>query len=537
MGQLRYLDDDGQLQTLELTEDKLSIGRGEECRLRIESDLVSRQHAQLLREPDGKWRLKDMGARNKTVVNGQPVKELLLATGDIIRIGERILEYIEGTTRPMAKLREYLITDRQDPPGCEWVKTRDPFVITTQQAEQLGALVEQAGVAPRVEDLADRALSRLLIDMGAERGLVALKGDEAKGLEILSVRGMGHKPSGAPFVGISQSFIYSGLLQHVAGRYPADGQSPSTESDYPATALVAPLISGGRELGVIYLDRPLGRKAFPGGSLRHLLAAGAVLGAAMLRAQRRLGALLDQHAPAYLAVNRRLQSELLVLPSGGEAFQAATRLVPGAEKCGDLQETILLSDHRIVMVMTDAGGMGVSGLMQSMGIYAGLRAALEIQEEALDLGAAMAAVNRTLCGRAARQLVGCGVVLIDLTAGRLAYINAGLKPPLLLVGPQRLVTLEKTAPMLGADPEAQFESAYADLSAKFRVIMHTDGLTDASSPAGESYGEERLHEVLLQPESFSSPERTVDAVVEDLERHTGHTPPADDVLVLVVSHE
>jgi len=348
---------------------------------------------------------------------------------------------------------------------------------------------------------------------------------------------LSHKPAAGPFVGISQSFVYSGLLQHVAGRYPIDGTPPDTEHEYPATALVAPLVSGRRELGVIYLDRPMGRRPFPASSLHHLLGAGAVLGAAMTRAQRRLSALLDQQAPAYLAVNRRLQSELFVLPSGGELFEASTRLVQGAEKCGDLQETMVLDDNRLVMVMTDAGGMGVSGLMQSLGIYTGLRVALESQEETVDLGAALAAVNRTLCGRPVRQLVGCGVVLIDLTAGRLSYANAGLKPPLLLVGAQRLVTLEKTTPMLGADPDSNFEPAYADLSSRFRVIMHTNGLTDALSPAGDSYGEERLHEVLLQPESFAAPDRTIDAVIQNLEEHLGQAPPGDDILILVVAHD
>ena len=537
MGQLRFLDENGQLQTRELLEDKLTIGRDEDCELQVEDDLVSRQHAQLLREPDGKWRLKDLGARNKTVVNGQPVSEVLLAAGDIIRIGERILEYGEASARPTANLREFFITDRQDPPGCEWIKTREPLILSVGQMEQLSALVEQAGVAPRVEDLADLALSRLLIDLGAERGLVALKGDEAKGLEILSVRGLSRRPTVGAFVGISQSFVYSGLLQHVAGRYPSDGDHPVTEQDYPSTALVAPLVGGGRELGVIYLDRPLSRRAFPVGSIHHLLGAGAVLGAAVIRAQRRLSALLDRQAPAYLAVNRRLQSELFVLPSGGELFETGTRLVHGVEKCGDLQETMLLDDNRLVMVMTDAGGMGISGLLQSMGIYAGLRVALEAQGETVDLGAALAAVNRTLCSRSVRQLVGCGLVLIDLTAGRLSYINAGLKPPLLLVGAQRLVTLEKAAPMLGADPDAHYEPDYADLSSRFRVILHTNGLTDALSPAGESYGEERLHEVLLQPESFSAPERTIDAVIQDVEKHLGQVQPSDDILILVVAHE
>ena len=180
--------------------------------------------------------------------------------------------------------------------------------------------------------------------------------------------------------------------------------------------------------------------------------------------------------------------------------------------------------------------MGISGFIHSMSIFSALRVALEAQEETADLGAAFEAVNRTLSSRSARQLVGCAAVLVDLTAGRISYINAGLKPPLLVVGPQRLVTLEKTSAMLGADIESTYDPAFADLSSKFRVIMHTDGLTDALNPAGESYGEEQLHECLLQAEAFDAPERMIDLILASLDEHTGSSAASDDVLILVVAH-
>jgi sigma-B regulation protein RsbU (phosphoserine phosphatase) len=186
--------------------------------------------------------------------------------------------------------------------------------------------------------------------------------------------------------------------------------------------------------------------------------------------------------------------------------------------------------------MTDAGGMGVSGLMQSMAIYAGLRVALENQEDTVNLGAAFRAVNHTLCARSSRQLVACAAVLIDLTAGRLAYVNAGLPAPLLLVGPQRLVTLDKSVPMLGVDAGAAYEPTFVDLSSKFRVVLHTDGLTDALNATGEPFGEERLHEALLQPGAFGTPEQLLDKIVETHESHLGQAPNTDDALILTVAH-
>lgn len=57
-----------------------------------EDEAVSREHAQLLAQPDGSWSLVDKGSANGTYVNGNPEpipRDLLvpLADGDVIRLG------------------------------------------------------------------------------------------------------------------------------------------------------------------------------------------------------------------------------------------------------------------------------------------------------------------------------------------------------------------------------------------------------------------------------------------------------------------
>jgi two-component system response regulator AtoC len=71
---------------------ELVIGRAPECGLKLEDDLVSRQHAQVLVVPDG-LRLTDLGSRHGTVVNGKRLggAAKLLASGDAITIGRTVL--------------------------------------------------------------------------------------------------------------------------------------------------------------------------------------------------------------------------------------------------------------------------------------------------------------------------------------------------------------------------------------------------------------------------------------------------------------
>ena len=71
----------------------VTVGRSQEADLHIPHKSVSRQHCEILREGDA-YRLRDLGATNRTRVNDLPVTETLLADGDHITLGETILKFI-----------------------------------------------------------------------------------------------------------------------------------------------------------------------------------------------------------------------------------------------------------------------------------------------------------------------------------------------------------------------------------------------------------------------------------------------------------
>lgn len=71
----------------------LVIGRGPDCDLQLSQTSVSRRHCQLFRDGD-RYRIRDLGATNRTFLNEQPVIEAWLADGDHITIGQSILKYV-----------------------------------------------------------------------------------------------------------------------------------------------------------------------------------------------------------------------------------------------------------------------------------------------------------------------------------------------------------------------------------------------------------------------------------------------------------
>lgn len=63
------------------------IGRHDNCKIRIASEDVSKQHCRLKHKPDGLY-LKDLGSRNGTFLNDERITdEVKVKPGDLLRIG------------------------------------------------------------------------------------------------------------------------------------------------------------------------------------------------------------------------------------------------------------------------------------------------------------------------------------------------------------------------------------------------------------------------------------------------------------------
>src|SRR6266851_4937106 len=79
-----------------LSDEELTIGRGEKNTIVVDLDNVSRRHAKIS-ERQGKYFLEDLGSTNGTYLNDEEVvQEMSLRSGDFVKVGGSIFKFLSG---------------------------------------------------------------------------------------------------------------------------------------------------------------------------------------------------------------------------------------------------------------------------------------------------------------------------------------------------------------------------------------------------------------------------------------------------------
>lgn len=73
-----------------------TLGRHISNDLQLDDDRASRMHARLLYRADH-WHVEDCGSLNGTYVNSQVIQQTVLESGDLIRIGDRLMLFVDGS--------------------------------------------------------------------------------------------------------------------------------------------------------------------------------------------------------------------------------------------------------------------------------------------------------------------------------------------------------------------------------------------------------------------------------------------------------
>jgi len=237
-----------------------------------------------------------------------------------------------------------------------------------------------------------------------------------------------------------------------------------------------------------------------------------------------------------LEIARQVQSELL--PSGTgtwEPVRLATVYRPAEQVGGDFYDAFRSGDGRIAIVIGDVSGKGVPAALV-MGVIHGAVRSSAWPGSTADHERESAQLNRLLCEKAAAgryaSMLWC---YYEPSTRLLCYVNAGHCPGL-LVGERdhgvAIARLDVGGPVLGILPAASYEQARCEVRPGDVLVLYSDGLIEATSPAGEEYGEGRLRDCLATAGS-GSPAEIRAAIQASADAFLGTASPRDDVTLVV----
>ena len=184
-------------------------------------------------------------------------------------------------------------------------------------------------------------------------------------------------------------------------------------------------------------------------------------------------------------------------------FEVAGAWQPASTVSGDYYDVLRLGDHRLGICIADVVGKGVSAALLMANVQAAVRAFASDGESPARV---CAKVNRLLheniaTGKFVTFLYG----ILDGEAHTFQYCNAGhLYPILLSRGAVRM--LEQGGAVLGVFADWTYEDFKIELREGDRLLLFTDGITEASDANGQEFEESRIAAFALANGTLSAKE-------------------------------
>jgi sigma-B regulation protein RsbU (phosphoserine phosphatase) len=262
-----------------------------------------------------------------------------------------------------------------------------------------------------------------------------------------------------------------------------------------------------------------------------------------LNSERMLRALEQQlkleHLMRELAAARNIQMSLL--PHRDPLFprqrqvDAHAYLLPAKEVGGDLYDAFPLDEDHLLMAVGDVSGKGMPAALFMMRTLTLLRAqgcAKGSSEELLPI------LNRLLLdGNETDMFVTLCIVLISIADARVHILNGGHPLPLLSRQGGAFEVIEGAkGPLLGVLPEPRFKSVTLTLAPGDRIVLYSDGVTEAENPDRAMFALEGALASLARHPSDSDMASLVGALVDGVAEFTRGADQSDDITILAMRY-
>ncbi len=518
---------------INLDHSPFSVGRKVDKDLVIADPRVSRDHAIIVSE-NGVFSVFDQGSKHGTFVNGERVQHKTLERNDRLEFGVREVAYVifnpqQGTSN---SAREFLsqISGMHISEETTDLEKLVLFLEAARKLNTVGVLDEILMTLLDVTLKLTRA-ERAFVFMKNEQGELRLAaGRNSKAEPLLEDKTISHSiledamKSNSEFVltDTSRSVDLSGRKSIVAYdlrtvicvplRKPQIQTTRDTDVPAPAVAAEA--------MGALYVDSRFASRDIS--SVSHDIFHAIATEAASLIENARL---VQAEEAA-----RRYQQELSIAASIQQRLMAVTipkvpfarlegRNLSCKEIGGDFFDAVD-TEEGLTVVLADVSGKGVSAALlastlQGM-IYSQLTARMPLTE-------IVTAVNRFFTHKHIGEKYATVIMARVHSNGELEYVNCGHILPLVVSNGDVQRPAKGNLPV-GLLPDAKYEGDRWQLKPGDRVVLVTDGVTEAENARGEFFEDSRLEQAAKLG--------TMEDIFTAISNFCGGTPLSDDCTVV-----
>ncbi|MCB1227152.1 MAG: SpoIIE family protein phosphatase [Verrucomicrobiales bacterium] len=287
-----------------------------------------------------------------------------------------------------------------------------------------------------------------------------------------------------------------------------------------ASAMVSPLVCGGRQIGVLAVTAARDRQPFRDNDFdvfRSIAEQSAfALANALVHEEAQAKQQIESELRAASAVQRILLPDRGLEIAGYEisALNIAARVLSG-----DFYDCIDLGGGRHGVVIADVSGKGTAAALISAMCRTLMRC---IAPRLPSPSQVLAAVNRQLCSDIQEDMFVTMVYLVIDANGSITLARAGHTAPLIWRAASRSVE-EVQAPgmAVGLDDGGVFERVARDVQVPMApgdtLLLYTDGVSEAMDAKELMFGEERIKKALARQADAGA-----EAVVQGLSRDVDH---------------
>jgi phosphoserine phosphatase RsbU/P len=230
-----------------------------------------------------------------------------------------------------------------------------------------------------------------------------------------------------------------------------------------------------------------------------------------------------------------------------DAQQLQTRIVPqrhvvaqGIELFGDsVPAGVVGGDYfgvwqptadALHFCVADVSGKGTPGALIAAMLYASVST---LSSSSNNPESVLAQVETTLRNQLGEgHYVTIFYAVLDLRTRVLHYVNAGHCPPILRRHNGEIDTLAPTRPVLGFMLDEGFRSERLALAPGDRLLLYTDGVSEAANDSEEEFGPERLAELVAGPQAETMQDRYA-AIMDKVRAHAAGKFTDDATLLLL----